>query len=348
VWKNYVALANTVLPLGWPALCCKQLMAPQFGMPFIAMIGMLTVGAFSFRRSYSTTLRIYTRQEGRSKRASKTRPEAAIRGEHKTNWLERTVPGLPEQVSTVAVASLINLMRAPEAKMALIGPLSMLGVLGAILFGKRKFSIPAGVEGFMLLGSVGIVLFFIAILSFNIFGMDRSSFRALSMMPVRRQDILAGKNLVLLPVFAIMAIPLIVIINLLAPASILCNIATLLQAASILFVIALIGNLMSIYFPMAIANGTAKPVQMNIKVLGSQMLATFAFPLVLLPGMIALGIELALGAFAGIHYLPIYLGLSVAQLVVAQYVYRWQIVRQGEILQSRETTILAALAVHAE
>lgn len=303
-------------------------MAPNFRMSFIAMFSMLAIGTVSFSRSYVTTLRIYTRDDRKKSKANIAKPEAAPSGPPKSNWLERTIPWLPEHVSTVAIASMVNLLRAPESKMALIGPLSMFGVLAAIMLSKQGMtSIPHGVESFLLLGSIGAVLFFVAIVSLNTFGMDRSSFRALIMMPVRRQDILVGKNIALSPAFVVMALPVMLLFNFLAPASVLCNIATVLQGGTVLLGVSVVGNLMSIYFPMPTASGTAKPLQMNFKTVGMQMLATFSFPLMLIPGFLALGIELALSTFLEIRFLPIYFVVSLIELAIVQHIYRREIVR---------------------
>jgi hypothetical protein len=92
------------------------------------------------------------------------------------------------------------MLRAPEVKMALLTPLIMLGVFGSMQFSRNSGGIPGSAKPFVLTGVVAISFFGMIQLMSNLFGFDRDGFRALVLLPVRRDYILFAKNLCLMPV----------------------------------------------------------------------------------------------------------------------------------------------------
>jgi ABC-2 type transport system permease protein len=73
-----------------------------------------------------------------------------------------------------------------------------------------------------------------------------------------------------------------------------------------------------------------------------------ALPLALAPALLPLGIEAALAWWADLRGVPIYLLLSLVQVVLVVLIYRRLLRWQGRMLEDREQRILEAVTVRAE
>ena len=143
-------------------------------------------------------------------------------------------------------------------------------------------------------------------LMLNIFGADRQAFRAYVLMPVRRKDILIGKNLSVVPFGLSMMVMLLAVIQVLVPLSFTHFIATFLQATAAFVLACLIGNFTSILAPIAISGGSMKPFQPKI---GPALLHGFAImlaPICFLPGFAGLGAETLLAEMLEVRVIPVY------------------------------------------
>src|SRR5208283_903105 len=117
------------------------------------------------------------------------------RDSKKIEFLERTLPFVPEQSAALALATLQSLLRAPEVKMAWGTSLIVTLIVGFTFFFRSTPTLPDVAKPFIATGSVVFPIFFLAQFFGNLFGFDRDGFRSLMLSPADRRLILLGKNL---------------------------------------------------------------------------------------------------------------------------------------------------------
>ena len=347
---GYILLGNKVLPIGWFPYGVRAAAMDSAWPGILASLVMFSVGGLSLWRSYAVTLRFYTGARSAPKRTVKKPKVETTRqlpGNQPANSLETQFPWLSEHVTAVALASFRSLLRAPEAKMALLPPVILLCVFGGIIvFGSgqawRRDELGM-MPPFIAIGIIGVLLFGLAQLMINIFGMDRGGFRAYVLMPVRRHDVLLGKNLSIAPIAGCIAMVTIVALQFVLAMRATHLLATLIQLVPSYLIFCLIGNTASILVPLAVSSGSLKPAQPKIGTMLLQMFFVMLAPISLLPAVAALGAETIL-AYAAATSLPIYLVFSLIEAGLVIWLYRTIINLQGEWLQQRAPRILEILA----
>lgn len=342
---SYSLLANKVLPIGWLPYGAR---ASASGSPVPGILGALALsffGGMSLWRAYNTTIRFYTGvRPTPQKRPAKT---ATAKPRSLSNSAELTIPFLSEHVTTVAAIGFRSMLRAPEAKMALVLPVVFIVIFGGTLsigpanaFNWSDFDwLPA----YAAIGIVGAIQFGLAQLMINIFGMERSGFRAFVLMPIARRDVLIGKNLSIAPFAAILTFVAVVALYFVLGMRITHVLATLIQLIPAFLLFSLAGNAASIVAPMAIASGSLKPVQQNVSTVLLQMLFMMFSPISLLPAVATLSVEVGLEQLLGVRGWPIYLMLSIVEAIVVVWIYRSFVTVQGDWLQKREPRMLEKL-----
>jgi hypothetical protein len=201
---------------------------------------------------------------------------------------------------------------------------------------------------FLAVSAIAMTLFGVMQLMINVFGNERGGFRAFVLMPVARRDILLGKNLVIAPLAAMMALVVVVVIQIVLPMRIMHFLATLIQFVPAYLLICLVGNMTSMFAPMPVSAGSLKPIQPKFVPMMVHMFAIMMMPLVLLPAVGALVIELLLDKFAGGRWFPLYLITSAVEFPLAVIFYRFLLNKQGHLLQHREAKILEVVSSNVE
>ena len=339
-------LANQVLPIGWFPYGAR---AGAMGNPLPGILGSVAlfgIGALSLWRSYATTMRFYTGSRGKAKKVVKKPQSKSTR--EPSNGLAAKIPFLSEQVATVTLCGFRTTLRAPESKMALLTPVIMVCIFGGVIVAGpgrelRNHDVQWATP-FIGLAIIGVMLFGLAQLMINIFGMDRGGFRAFVLMPVERHNILIGKNLSVVPIAACIAVILIVVLQVIFRMRFTHLVATLVQLVPTYLMFCLAGNAASIFAPMAVATGSLKPAQPALWPILVQMFFTMFAPLALVPAAVALGAETVLAQTTDINWLPIYLLFTLIEAAFAVWIYCALIKVQGQWLQKRETRILETLA----
>jgi ABC-2 type transport system permease protein len=120
------------------------------------------------------------------------------------------------------------------------------------------------------------------------------------------------------------------------------------QLLSMFLVFCLLANWWSILAPMAIRAGSLRAAQPKGFTILLHIAFTFLFPLVLLPTLLPLGIEVLLNRFGLMIGMPIGLVLTVLESVGIGFLYRLVLASQGNLLQSREQRILHLVTVKSE
>jgi hypothetical protein len=290
-------------------------------------------------------LRLYTGQVGSGrKRTVVAAPKAKSEREILLEW---HLPGLSEQAAAVTLSSVRWLLRAPEAKLMLLGPLIMTLVLGSMLVSRQTTPpepvrplMAAGAMAMALLGTIGFVG--------NQFGIDRSGFRVFVLSSARRRDILLGKNVAFAPVTLGFGFVATIVLQCVYPMSFDLFLSVLLQFVAMYLIICLLGNLLSILSPMYMTPGTLRPVRPRPVQVLFQVLFALLFPLVIAPTMLPYGIEILVHHLGYLHGIPICLPLTVAGCGVMILLYQVLLNLEGNLLQAREQKILEVVAPKAE
>ena len=336
--SDTVAAANLAIPLGWLPYGARAAAAGNPLPGLLGALGMSLLGMASLWMSHRATMRMYT---GTVRATRKRRVERKdVPRTFAAPFLEQTVWRCSEQVSVMTYAGIRNILRAPEAKMALMSPIIMIAIFGTMLVLGPGKEMPVEAHPFIAVAGIALTMIGIAQLMINVFGSDRGGFRAFVLMPVARRDILLGKNLAIAPFAAGLTLVVIVLSQIVLPMKMMHFVATLIQLVPVYLVACLVGNATSMFAPMPVAAGSLKPVQPKFLPIMIQMFAVMMMPLMLLPGVGALLIELLLDKFAGGRWFPLYLIITIVELPLAVILYRFLLPKQGHLLQRREAKIL--------
>jgi hypothetical protein len=349
--EHYSWYVNTALPIGWLPLGAWQAADGNMMPPLLCILGMLLLGGLSLRRSYATTIRLYTGHftKGRAQAVAEPAPKATPfqPGAATAAFLEKRLPFVSEHASAIAVSAFRSLTRAPEAKMMLLTPIILALVFGS-MFVANAVNPPQGFRPLMMLGGIGVVLLGMMQCLGNQFGFDRAGFRVYVLCAARRSDILLGKNLAFAPIALIPAALVIVVLSVVYPMRWDHLVGIWPQLLSIYLLFCLMANCLSIIAPMPIAAGSLKPAQPKLIPILLQMVFFSLMPLVAVPAMIVLGVEYLLQEFARWEGVPVWLVFSLLECVAVAFLYRWLLRLQGQWLHGREQKILEIVTTKAE
>jgi len=338
-------ILNIVLPIGWFPLGVRYASEGHILPSLLSLFGMTLIGSASLWRAYHTTVGIYlgrfTSRENRSAPAVATPASVMKPG---VNLLEIRIPLVSEATSVIALAGLRSLLRAPEAKMALLTSLSMAGVFGFMLL-RGGFDFSEWLRPLMAIGAMGVVLMGAMQLMCNQFGFDRGGFRVFVLCAASRRDILLGKNLAFASVTLVLGGILLSILQVVSPMRIDRLLAMIPQYISMFLMCCVLTNMMSIYAPVYLPSGTLKTSNAKLgTVLLMTVLVAFVFPLTQAVTLLPLGIESFMKYQGWITNAPIFLVLSTVQCAVVVSLYLFLLKWQGILLQEREQKILDVVA----
>jgi hypothetical protein len=262
--------------------------------------------------------------------------------------LEKKLPWLSEQAAAIALGGFRSLVRAPEAKMMLLGPIVMALVFGSMLV-RRTEAVPESFRPAMMTGVMAVVLVGMSTLVSNQFGFDRHGFRVFVLCGASRRDILLGKNLAFAPFTLCLATLLAITLQCFFPVSADNFIAALLQFVAMYLLFCLAANLLSILSPIPIAAGTlrmsnpkALPILLQFVLL--LFVLSLSAALALLPSVVR-DMTDQLGWGEG---LPVSLALAAGECVVGVLLYVVLLPLEGILLQVREQRILDVVTPKAE
>jgi ABC-2 type transport system permease protein len=352
MFTNLQAARDFIPPL-WVPIGAWNLAEGNSLPALLGTLGCAGIATLGLRRAYRGTVRFYQGETGgkaavRTNVSNEIKKIRAPRTAGRNDFLERSIPFVPEQSSAVALATLRSLLRAPEVKMAWGTSLIVTLILGFTLFFRATPNLPDAAKPFLATGAVLFPVFFLAQFFGNLFGFDRDGFRALILSPVDRRLILLGKNLAGLPVGTVFGGLLITLTAVRLHLPVQTVLATLFQLASLLVMAGLVGNLLSILVPYRIQPGTMKPTKLPglamLMLIFFQMLFPLAmFPVFLGPLLGFLWLHLDMSAFV-----PVNLIFSALFCSLMVFVYWQTLIPLGRLLQRRETKILSVITVEVE
>lgn len=337
---------HAFLPPAWPGLGALDLKRGQIGFPAAAALTMWLAGVLGIWRAYELTLRFYRGAGGgESARPAPVRQQRARRGRM---LVERTLPGLPEDTAALTLATVRSLARAPELKMAFIAPAVITIVMSSLLLGHDKSGLGPISAPLASTGAVMLAVFAMAPIMSNAFGIDRSAFRGLMLLPTARDQILLAKNLACLPFNFSIATLVMFGVRFVVHMPWLIFLAGLVQAITAFLLFALMGNATSILAPFRLNPGTLQAKKPKATVMLAGLVAMFLTPIVSLPILIPAGLQILCSYMGWVPWLPVDLIVALAVLAGAAALYRALLPAQGRLLQRREQRILREVTEETE
>lgn len=341
-----VLLTHKFVPFLWVG---NGAMSLATGNPWAAVLGAagaFGLGGLGLRQAYRATLRFYRGQatDRRTVRRAKRSRAAIVKG----NFLERNVPGVPEEAGALGLAFFRSLTRASEVKMALATNFVMLLIFGGAIFLRRLASIGDNIKPFVATGAIAFTFFGMSQLMFNQFGFDRAGFRTLILMPVPRRRILLGKNLAVLPVAMGIGSAFLAVVMFALRMSLVIVLAAALQLVATFLLLSTVGNLTSVLVPYRIAPGSLKPTKVSATTTLLIFLSHMLFPTAMIPIFLPAFLGLLMSRLSWIPAAPGNLLLSVVVLALAALLYWLSLAGLGELLQRRERRILQVVTQEVE
>ncbi len=336
--------AHALIPPGWPGYSAMTLKNgnawPALGL---ACAG-FCLGGLGLVRAYRLTIYFYRGADDSLKTVRVRRPSAKPRSR---SIVERTLPWLPEEANALALATFRSLLRAPELKMALIAPAVVAIVLVVPFLGKAKTLSPL-VTGAAMTGAVALAAFATAPTMSNAFGLDRDGFRALVLLPTRRDFILLAKNLAFLPFTVTIALVFLVLMKLLGHAPWTTFLTGIAQIPTAFLMFSLMCNLSSILVPCRLAQGTLQAKKLKPIMFIAMFASMLLTPVVLLPVVLPLGIQMLFTKLGWTPWLPINLISALVIFAGVFWLYRVLLPLEGRLLHRREQAILREVTQESE
>jgi len=305
------------------------------------------IGALGLGRAYRSTIRFYQGKDT-SLPSTEARRKTDLRSGTRKRFLERRLPAIPEQAAALSLAFFRSMIRAPEVRMAVLMNFIMAVVLSVIFFARSRRTPEEFVKPFGAAGAVGFTFLGMVQLLFNQFGFERDGFRALVLLPIRRQHTLIAKNISFFPIAIGVGLVVLAIVASAIGFSVLVFLAACLQLIAMFLLLSIAGNYVSIIAPYRIEAGSLKPTKAPLKTSLLIFFAHLLFPVamipILLPPALAWGIE-KLGWFASA---PVNASLSLLLVAMTGGFYWLSIQGLGSLLQRREKDILQVVTREIE
>jgi ABC-2 type transport system permease protein len=340
-----VVQAHLAVPPGWIGYGAMGLRQHNILPALCATAVSCLIGALGLKRAYRMTIRFYQDAGGRAKPRPASRPEP---GPRRRLLVERRLPWLPDDTAALTLATFRSLTRAPELKMALIIPLVVGVMLASARLARPRSTLPDALVAFAATGAVAVAALLVAPTMANAFGLDRSGFRSLVLLPTRRHHILLAKNLASFPFAALAAGALLILARLLARMSWGVVLTAFLQMPTAFLLFSLTCNLAAMLAPYRLALGTLQAKKPKAVVFVAGLAFTLSLPIVLLPVFIPPGLQLLFSSQGWLPWLPVNLLAAAGILAGAAWLYCRLLPAQGRLLQRREQAILREVTEEVE
>lgn len=365
--NNALNWLDITVPTFWFAACAESI--PKSPWKSLCLVpGMLAISAWSLRRNYATTLRYYQHGFGSDPGMSKPNTVATSSpvvsqtwvsqtgsnagplesSRERTAWMERTFPWLDDILSAIVAQTWLSIWRAPEMKLQLMGPFIQPIIL-LFVMGYWKSSANPFLDTFLALGIAGFCLYTSSGFLGNLFGFDRSGFRAWVLSPIPRHQILNGRNIAYgIPAFAVAALTCVAIgIYWRIPLDKLFY--SPLAILTFIPVFFLITNLQSILAPFGLPSGGIQPKRFNWRAVVMTLLLSTLIPTMFCLSLAPLGVEFLFSRFVpAMAAVPLALILAIPWALASWSLYRALIVPLGKLLEHFELRVLDVVTSEVE
>ena len=335
---------NAIAPVGWLPYGAAALARGEVWPALAGSIGALGIGLLSLSRAYRTTLRIYTGGLSAKRPRKRRQQTAQAPRPGRRLLLEWQLPWIAEQTAIVALATFRGLTRSPQVKLLLATPILLLIFFGWMLFNRTGGRLPGVQPSMAALGAVFLSTLCLTQLMQNMFGFDRDGFRAFVLAPIERSRLLFGKNLAVGALAVPLGLVCLLLVRLAVAIPLSHLVASIAQIGNVFVLASLAGNFSSTVAPFGLAEGAMKPAHPTARKILMQLLTSLLFPLAMLPATLPLGLEMLFGFLGIARGVPLYLIVSLVELLLLAAAYRPLLELQGRFLQRRERRVLAEVA----
>jgi ABC-2 type transport system permease protein len=342
---NSVLLAHKIVPFLWVGNGAMSLGMGNALPAVLGTAGALCIGGLGLKRAYRSTVRFYqghtivksTKQKPKIKKATVSR-----------NFLERRLPGTPDEAAALALAFFRSLMRAPEVKMALATNFIMLLFFGTMVFMRRASGLEDNFKPLVASGFVVFTFLGMSHLIFNQFGFDRDGFRQLVLLPVPRRQILLGKNFALLPIAVGIGLTFLLLIKIAMHISFIVVLATSFQLVATFLLLSIAGNLISVLVPYHIAPGSMRKTKTSAMTSFWIFISRLLIPTAVSPMFLPPAIGLLMSYLGWLPSGPVNLVLSMLLLALFILFYKLSLPGLGKLLLQREKHVLRVVTEKVE
>ena len=341
-----VLVAHKVVPFLWVGNGAMSLGMGNALPAVLGAAGAFVIGGLGLRRAYRSTIRFYMGHA--TGRRSKQRPKAEKTLTVRKNFLERQLPGTPDEAAALALAFFRSLTRAPEVKMALATNFILLLLFGTMFFARRMSNLTDNFKLFVAVGPVVFTFLGMSHLMFNQFGFDRGGFRQLVLLPVPRRQILLGKNLALLPIAIGIGLTFLLLIKIALRISFIIIFAAGLQLVATFLLLSIAGNMISVLVPYHIAPGTMRKTKTSAMTSFLIFISRLIIPTAMGPMFIPPAIGLLMSRLGWLPAGPVNLVLSIVILALLIFFYKLSLPSLGKLLLRREKQILQVVTEKVE
>lgn len=341
-----VLVAHKVVPFLWVGNGAMSLGMGNALPAVLGAAGAFVIGGLGLRRAYRSTIRFYMGHA--TGRRSKQRPKAEKTLTVRKNFLERQLPGTPDEAAALALAFFRSLTRAPEVKMALATNFILLLLFGTMFFARRMSNLTDNFKLFVAGGPVVFTFLGMSHLMFNQFGFDRGGFRQLVLLPVPRRQILLGKNLALLPIAIGIGLTFLLLIKIALRIPFIIIFAAGLQLVATFLLLSIAGNMISVLVPYHIAPGTMRKTKTSAMTSFLIFVSRLIIPPAMVPMFIPPAIGLLMSRLGWLPAGPVNLVLSIVILALLIFFYKLSLPSLGKLLLRREKQILQVVTEKVE
>ncbi len=336
--RSWIVTAHKFIPFAWLPYGIQQAALGKVWPGVLGALGMTSLAAISLRQSYRSTLRHYRHADSARPLRRSKRFRQKTRGPR--NALSKPFPWAPTIPANIARQNWCSLLRAPEVRMQLIGPVMVLLMLALVLGSQRK-DVSTALSPLLATGLILMTAVTCTNLLWNQFGFDRQAFRCYVLLPVSGQDLLLGKNLSVAAICGPILLMAIVAVFFFLPIKWVDLLACLPTGISILLIMLMIGNYLSTRFPMPVSAHSIRKTRMRWQTVLAHLAVTFFFlPLLMTVPTAPMGIQAACRYFGVLPWFPVGLTLALFVCGLVTWVY-WQLLPvAGGFVERRKRDIL--------
>jgi ABC-2 type transport system permease protein len=342
-----VLVAHKAVPFLWVGNGAMSLAKGNALPAVLSAAGAFCIGGLGLRRAYRSTIRFYQGHTvgRRPKHKTKAKKAHALR----RNFLEKQLPGIPDEAAALALAFFRSLSRAPEVKMALATSFIMLLLFGAMFFARGISGLSDNFKP-LIATAVVVVYTFLGMcnLMFNLFGFDRGGFRQLVLLPVPRRQILLGKNLAFLPFAIGFGLTSLVLVKIILRISFTIVLAAGLQLVAAFVLLSIAGNLISVLVPYRITPGSMKRTKTSTMTSFLIFISRLFFPVAMVPMLLPPAMGLLVSYLGWLPAGLVNLLFSILLLVLLVFFYWLSLPGLGNMLLKREIQILQVVTAEVE
>ena len=302
---------------------------------------MTAIGVASLFLAYRKSMKQYTGADV----ATRSSGREAVANSWEQSCQFNKLPWTSEAESSVALAELKCLRRAPEVLAAVIPLIAAVILGGPYLIGMEGYSVSPFFKSQLQISVIFLTLIGFPAFLFSTYSYDRDGFRAFMLSPLPRETILHGKNLAIAIPTVICGWFSLLVLQIFLPVGIVWFLAAIIQVPAAYLLMCFLGHIVSIYTPIGFKRGSMQPVNLKLVPAIAIYVGVLAGPgLAVIPAMFAQELSRFTGYYFGASFAWLYVVLSVIQLLVTWVIYRRSLPLIASWLWSREPEILQTVA----